>query len=210
LRRDLLAGANGRPVALPFKATWSHLGFFAEPLTDNFDAAGRWSVTFTGDGGSRRTASRLPGRARDRDGSHGRVEHRAAGEVHGELAGHLTAGPAGCLSFAERARRTRRATRAWTGSARRVSWPPNPDAVLEDAPSSVPPRACGRDPVARAPVGLDWRCQLCDCARLVAFTHAQLRSSPSSTPMNSPMPSTRPAGRSASGSTLKARMRSLS
>lgn len=136
-----LTGANGRPVALPFVATvGATWGFFEQPLTDNADAAGRWSVTFTGDGGATTRGiadlsqkfEQVSGTFRTRE-----FEHRVAGEVHGdELRLAHFDGRTGQLYVARVNARGELEGTAWTLAASRLRFVAvrNPDAVLEDPP----------------------------------------------------------------------------
>jgi thiol-disulfide isomerase/thioredoxin len=84
-----LVRPGGERQVLPFAAelgpTWR---FFAEPLTDNADVAGRWAVTFTGDDGT--TSGGVAEFAQSFERVTGTIltptgDHRfLAGEVHGD------------------------------------------------------------------------------------------------------------------------------
>jgi hypothetical protein len=123
-----LAPAGGRREVLPFHAqlgtTWR---FFEEPLTDNADVSGRWSVTFTDDAGGKnagvaefsqsfeRVAGTIRTPAGDRgllagevrgdelhlsrfDGAHAEL-YRATVDAQGDLAGEHWSGRSGHARF---------------------------------------------------------------------------------------------------------------
>jgi hypothetical protein len=141
-----LAGAGGRTQSVPFKATRGQAwGFFAEPLTDNADAAGRWAVRFTdvhgvtlrGVADLQQKFERVTGTFRTRD-----FEHRLAGEVHGdELRLARFDGRSGQLYVAKVNARGELAGDAWALPDSRLRFVAvrNPDAVLDDASAVAAP-----------------------------------------------------------------------
>jgi hypothetical protein len=138
--RIALAGAGGPAQSVPFKATRGQApGVFAEPLTNNADAAGRWTVTYTDDRGTsfrgvadlQQNFERVTGTFRTRD-----FEHRLAGEVHGDQLrlAHFD-GRSGQPYLAKVNARRELGGDAWTlpDSHLRFVAVRNPDAVLEAA-----------------------------------------------------------------------------
>jgi len=142
LRGDIaFAAPGGRTRKLPFKAvlgqTWR---FFEEPLSDNMDAAGRWAVTFTDDRGVqvrgvaefRQKFEGVTGTVITKD-----VEHRVAGEVHGDqLLLSFFDGRAGRLYVAKANRKGELEGEAWSLPSTHLRFVAvrNPDATLEEAP----------------------------------------------------------------------------
>jgi len=144
--RIALAGAGGHAQSVPFKATRGQApGVFAEPLTDNADAAGRWTVTYTDDRGTsfrgvadlQQKSARVTATFRTRA-----FEHRLAGELHGDQL-HLARfdGRSGQPYVAKVNARSELGGDAWTLPDSRLRFVAvrNPDAVLEAAPAVAAP-----------------------------------------------------------------------
>jgi hypothetical protein len=155
LRGDIaFAAPDGRTRKLPFKAvlgqTWR---FFEVPGTDNVDAAGRWTVTFTDDRGTQvrgvaefqQKFEQVTGTVRTKQ-----TEHRLTGEVHGDqLLLSFFDGRAGELYLAKATRKGELEGEAWSLPSTHLRFVAvrNPDATLEEAPV-----AAGADePAAAAP-----------------------------------------------------------
>jgi len=140
-----LVGLGGARQSLPFKATLGRTWrFYAAPLSDNADVAGRWAVRFT-DGQGRQSPGvaelqqkfeRVTGTFKMKDGEHGSL----VGEVHGdELRLSRFDGTVGYLYHAKVDGKGELAGECWSLPAahRRFAAARNPDAVLDVSPRTT-------------------------------------------------------------------------
>jgi hypothetical protein len=140
-----LAALGGARQSLPFKATLGQTWrFYAEPLTDNVDVAGRWAVTLTDDRGRttpgvadlQQKFERVTGTFKMKDGEHSFL----AGEVHGdELRLSRFDGAVGHLYHARVNARGELEGECWSLPAahQRFVAARNPDAVLDVRPRTT-------------------------------------------------------------------------